>query len=144
MTREKAVKVLKENYANHVTYDTDSEWGDDLAKAVKLAIEALEQEPCEDCVSREEVLKVFSYNHDYCDDYEKAFLKSIGDTRKLPTVQPTRIHAKWIGIEYDGYADGNPVYEVWECSHCGCEHCGDYDTLTAYCPNCGAKMESEG
>jgi len=46
----------------------------------------------------------------------------------------------WIGIEYDGYADGNPVYDVWECSECGEEHRGEYDTLSNYCPNCGAKM----
>ena len=47
----------------------------------------------------------------------------------------------WVGIEYDGYADGNPVYDTWECSECGWEHNGADDTLTCYCPNCGAKME---
>ena len=26
---------------------------------------------------------------------------------------------KWIGIGYDGYADGNPVYDEWDCSNCG-------------------------
>ena len=25
------------------------------------------------------------------------------------------VHGEWIGVEYDGYADGNPVYNVWEC-----------------------------
>ena len=49
----------------------------------------------------------------------------------------------WVGIEYDGYADGNPVYDTWECSECGWEHNGEDDTLTCYCPNCGAKMEEE-
>ncbi len=49
--------------------------------------------------------------------------------------------AYWIPIEYDGYADGNPVYDKWECSKCGCEHSGDEDSLTAYCPDCGRKME---
>ena len=28
-------------------------------------------------------------------------------------------HGIWIGIEYDGYADGCPVYDLWECSECG-------------------------
>lgn len=50
---------------------------------------------------------------------------------------------KWIGIEYDGYADGYPVYDVWECSECGEEHNGEEDTLPNYCPNCGAKMKGE-
>lgn len=48
---------------------------------------------------------------------------------------------EWIGIEYDGYADGYPVYDVWECSKCGEEHNGEEDTLPNYCPNCGARME---
>ena len=51
------------------------------------------------------------------------------------------IHAHWIGVEYDGYADGNPVYDVFECSNCDGEHFGEEDTLTAYCPYCGAKMK---
>ena len=46
---------------------------------------------------------------------------------------------RWIPVGYDGYADGNPVYEWWECSKCGWEHEGDENTLTAYCPNCGAE-----
>lgn len=52
-------------------------------------------------------------------------------------------HAEWLGIDYDGYANGQPVIELWECSNCGYEHKGDYTTLTNYCPHCGAKMESE-
>lgn len=51
--------------------------------------------------------------------------------------------ATWIGIEYNGYADGEPVYDLWECSACGEEHKGECDTLTDYCPNCGAKMCDE-
>ena len=51
------------------------------------------------------------------------------------------IHASWVGIEYDGYADGYPVYDLWECSHCKHEHKGEIDTLTDYCPDCGAKMD---
>ena len=48
--------------------------------------------------------------------------------------------AKWIPREYDGYADGLPVWDLWECSHCGHEHIGTEDTLTAYCPDCGYDM----
>ena len=51
------------------------------------------------------------------------------------------IHGEWIGLEYDGYADGNPVYDLWECSHCNCEWDGEEDTLPSYCPDCGAEME---
>ncbi len=48
---------------------------------------------------------------------------------------------EWIGVEYDGFADGCPVYETWECSACGHEHYGLSCTLTRYCPDCGARME---
>lgn len=55
--------------------------------------------------------------------------------------EPVR-HGRWIGIEGDGYADGLPVYDVWECSECGDEWHGE-DT-PCYCLNCGAKMDLEG
>lgn len=53
-----------------------------------------------------------------------------------------QIEGEWIG-ESDGYADGEPVYDVWHCSECN--HCiddgtDDADLLPNYCPNCGAHM----
>ena len=45
----------------------------------------------------------------------------------------------FIGTEFDGYADGSPVYYEWECSECGCVFEDDEPTYN-YCPNCGAKM----
>jgi rubrerythrin len=54
--------------------------------------------------------------------------------------QPVK-NGRWIPTEYDGYADGAPVWDKWECSECGYEHSGEEDTLTSFCPNCGAKMD---
>ena len=74
------------------------------------------------------------------DDYygwrDKQLLKSIPSA----DVQPVR-HGRYIG-EYDGYADGNPVYDMWYCSECGCyfEEWDEKPTYN-YCPNCGAKMD---
>ena len=61
-----------------------------------------------------------------------------------PTIDPRTLlpAAHWEG-QYDGYSNGEPIYDVWECSTCGytiddgtdCE-----DDLPRYCPNCGAKM----
>ena len=60
----------------------------------------------------------------------------------IPTVDAKPVvHGRWIPLEYDGFADGNPVLDLWECSECQEEHSGDEDTLTPYCPNCGAKMD---
>jgi rubrerythrin len=53
-------------------------------------------------------------------------------------------HGRWIPIEYNSYADGNPVWDKWECSECGHEHNGEEDTLTAFCPDCGTYMREEG
>lgn len=48
---------------------------------------------------------------------------------------------EWVGIQYDGYADGYPVYDVFECSVCSNEWCGDEPP--SFCPDCGAKMKGE-
>lgn len=59
-----------------------------------------------------------------------------------PTIDAVPVkHGHWIGIEFDGYADGYPVYDVWECSVCGNEIYGE-DTPD-YCCDCGAKMDEE-
>lgn len=62
---------------------------------------------------------------------------------KQPTVdaEPVR-HGKFVGTEYDGYADGYPVYYEWKCSQCGCVF-EDEEPTYKYCPNCGAKMDEE-
>lgn len=53
-------------------------------------------------------------------------------------------HGRWIGLEYDGYADGCPVYDLWECSECGEEVRGDDVPSThPWCHSCGASMDKE-
>lgn len=71
-----------------------------------------------------------------------ATVEQIIETYPAADVAPV-IHATWNGVEYDGYADGFPVYNVWECSNCGEEHCGEENTLTRFCPHCGAKMNAK-
>lgn len=95
---------------------------DDVTETI---IKALEQEPCEDCVSRKEVL-------DLCDskdpEYKVSHLKE--DVECLPSVAPKLKTAKWIEIDID----------VWECSECG-GTC--FEDKGNYCPCCGAKMRGE-
>lgn len=69
------------------------------------------------------------------------FQKRIQDAPTLDYA-PVR-HGEWVGLEFDGYADGYPVYDLWECSECKGEHKGEYYTLTDYCPECGAKMDGK-
>ena len=54
------------------------------------------------------------------------------------------VHGRWVGLEYDGYADGFPVYDLWECSECGEEVRGeDVPDTHPYCHGCGARMDGE-
>lgn len=54
------------------------------------------------------------------------------------------VHGRWVGLEYDGYADGCPVYDLWECSECGEEVSGEDVPIThPYCHGCGARMDGE-
>lgn len=51
---------------------------------------------------------------------------------------------RWIPGEYDGYADGNPVYDTAICSECFEEF--DFEQAENqynFCPNCGADMREE-
>jgi hypothetical protein len=73
--------------------------------------------------------------------YGCMFAESIN---QMPTIEPKVRHGRWIPTEYDSYADGAPVWDKWECSECGHEHRGEEDTLTLFCPNCGAKMYQTG
>lgn len=65
---------------------------------------------------------------------------------KIPTADVVEVvHGHWVGLEYDGYADGNPVYDLWECSECGNEVRGeDVPDTHEYCYACGARMDGEG
>lgn len=60
-----------------------------------------------------------------------------------PTITIIEKHGTWEG-ESDGYADGAPVYDVWNCSECGYtidDGTDDENDLPNYCPHCGAKMD---
>lgn len=63
------------------------------------------------------------------------------DNAETVDAEPVR-HGRWVPTEFDGYADGYPVWDTWECSECRDEQYGnDIADLLHYCPNCGAKMD---
>ena len=103
-------------------YDTKNE------KKCKEILEALEQESCEDCISREYILsKAYAYGNGL---EPEGYCVEVEDIQQAPSVQPKVMTGHWFyknGIRY--------------CEFCGASNSTAYDS---YCPNCGAKMtESE-
>lgn len=144
MTLEEAIK-----YAENMVFLSHRGSGNDeceqnhrqLAEWLKDYKRLLEQDPCENDISREDALMALT--GEWTDSTDELIHKFIRRIRTLPSVTPQPKRGRWMPIEYDGYADGYPVWDKWECSECGWEHSGDKESLTAFCPNCGTKMEVE-
>ena len=89
MTREEAIDIFEDNFTvlnTHGHYTEDEE-----AEAITMAMKALEQESCEDCISRilEQIDKSYAYfegdvryGFDICKDIIDKELK------KMPSIQP--------------------------------------------------------
>ena len=121
MTKEEAKYQLRNTAWLGTHEDRDR-----TEKAVEMAISALEQEPCEDAINREDVIALIQ-----CSEYELQDRVDndamCDDVRKLPSVQPSR-KGHWINNQNGTYT----------CDKCGIKH-----SRSNYCPNCGAEMESE-
>ena len=123
MTREEALNILHNSSVYHPDY----------LDALNMAIEALEQEPCDDAISRELALeKMADYAAsgyaDSAEDFEE-YSKIICE---LPPVIPAEKVGQWEWNQYDG----NPKIGNWHCSQCHGIGKSYYD----YCPYCKAKM----
>ena len=110
-------------------------------------IDTLEQEPCEDAISRADVL-------DLCDskdpDYKVYHFKE--DVECLPPVYPNPKIGHWI-VQPSNEEQGERPFIWWKCSNCGqvifSETTHDRLEFHAFCGRCGARMvepqtESEG
>lgn len=101
---------------------------------VRLAINALEQEPCGDAVSRQAVLdlpRIKTHNVWGNVIYESVDVENV---RQLQSVTPQPKMGRWKRISRDLYVQHAMAY--YECSECGKKMIGTHN----YCPNCGAKM----
>lgn len=105
------------------------------------AEKALEQETYNDAISRKEVLNQIFYSTDNSGD---VVLGSVLRRRieNLPSVRPQEPKTgHWEWVQYDA----NPEIGNFHCSEC--RYIPASFNMSAqklnYCPNCGAKMESE-
>ena len=150
MTREEAVKILKEDGCGYCTWQSTNPYECENKKcevkeAFDMAISALEQEPicpsagvdcedcpayepCEDAISRQAVLDLIEhYNSDGLGSvfygYEHG-VKFADAVNKLPSVRPQEQTGKWEKIvkEHKCYArDDTYTTTEYHCSECGSE-----------------------
>lgn len=141
MTREEAAKILKlerDSWRKNPKLKVDQR----LYDALDVAIKALEQKPCEDCISREELLKAIdTWDKFGCDADNKLipvkdcyvpyihYDDVVKCVKGLPSVNPKSKTGHWI----DGVCS--------ECGYIGGEEVfgGEFK----YCPVCGTVMGGE-
>ena len=117
MTREEAIEKLNNAKGCPLLYDSHIE-------ALDMAISALEQEACDDAISRQAVLD--GLKGCMCEDWVKTLFATM--VKQLPSV--TQKSGKWIEDEY-----GNVI-----CSGCKRFRRDCRYGHTNYCNHCGAKM----
>ena len=76
MTREEAVKILENHINVHKYREPRAVY---ILEALEMAIQALEQKPCEDCISREVARDLMYHKQEPLDEY---------DLDSLPPAQP--------------------------------------------------------
>ena len=139
MTREEAIKVLKneikcvnsecdiENNCGKCPYSMPTK--EPIIQAYNMAISALKQQPCEDAVSRQDVLDLVAGEISH-ETYEGIY--------KLPSVTQKSGEWKPFDLTY-----GRSIYYCTACEHSTEVPTSMDEPLYKYCPNCGAKMENE-
>ena len=140
MTRKEAIKVLKE-----IEYPVNGDNKESRDMAFNMAIEALEQEPCEDAISRQGAIFLASnLKQDLPDDERIADMvmahnEGISEYQTqlslLPSVTSQPKIGKWIIHQY--YNSDGIGFEYFSCSECNDQN----GEKSRYCPNCGAKMK---
>lgn len=140
MTNKEAIEVLKEECC----YECCS--GDlgpfyckatncKLPEAVRMAIKALEQEPCEDAISRQAVEEAL---YDYSRSCDVNYAQIMERIDALPPVTPKQRTGHWVLSRSDSGA------RSYQCSLCGHWHpLHDHSLGFRYCNWCGAKMEEQ-
>lgn len=117
---------------------------DELNDALDVAIKALEQQSCEDCISRQATIEAIykKYiggkdaikNAPINDLYADGLAEAVDAVWDMPSVQPTRPIGRWIDIQY--FKNDDTYYRP-KCPFCSIEP----KEYSNYCPNCGAKMQ---
>ena len=147
MTREEAIKMLKSKMDGNT--DTSYEW----AETVRMAIKALEQQPCEDAISRQATINAIGDVPDHDDGMVwEALSHAQRDVALLPPVQPKpktetitefADRCRECGKQKKGHWIKITPSGIYMCSECEQNVLtGDIDAYH-YCHHCGVKMINE-
>lgn len=140
MTREEAIDRLTylmsdlnefSNESKHMSDDDRKE-----LESLDMAIRVLEQEPCEDAVSRAKIKNkaIQLWNGGGDEDYK--FNTLIDYITELPSVTSTSKKGKWVRH----YCNNGDLHHI-TCSNCHTWH--ENFSEYRYCPYCGADMRGE-
>lgn len=113
----------------------DQDEGEKTIDALQNAIKALEQQPCDDAISRSAVLdlpRIKTHNVFGNVIYESVDVENV---RRLPSVTAQPKMGQWKRINKEKYVQHAMSY--YRCSECGEEIIGKHN----YCPMCGCKMQ---
>lgn len=110
--------------------------------ALRIARKLLEQEPCDDCIRREDALMALT--GEWTEPTDELIHRFIRRIKNLPSVTLTEKVGRWEYVQYDG----NPNIGNWHCSECRSifiegviKREKDSIPFYKYCPQCGAKMK---
>ena len=127
MTREEAIEMW-------VIPALKNTWNE---KRCNEVLEALEQESCENCISRQAVLEqTYNWSKDEFLRVTNPFDYLHKRINSLPSVTPAEKVGYWT-------KDVNDARDLFDTIRFYCSACGDWQGHgpCKYCPNCGAKMQ---
>lgn len=101
-------------------------------------------------MTREEAAHILEYSRIVSENFTQeavtaTYVMALAALRGPTREQVEKVwRGEWMGSA-DGYADGELVYDTWECSHCGyvIDEEDDPDMLPQFCPKCYAAMTDE-
>ena len=125
----KTEKVIKMRDATPEEQEAIDKYIKSISKPTGVNFGALEQEPCEDAISRQEVLDVVN---------NPLNIRLDEIIKQLPSVKPQEKTGHWF-VDERPESDREII-----CSNCDQPifkyHKMDFDYRPKYCPNCGARM----
>ena len=136
MTKEEAIRIL----STRDSHGMITGYAGGVKEAIDMGLQALEQQPCEDCISRQTVIdSIRYYFHD--EYYQRTSIQDCRDCliedviKSLPSATPIRPKGEWeTGYTY-------PDGEYWKCSECG--ELIKVKFPMNFCNSCGADMRGE-